>query len=140
MLLYSRRKPESSAFFKTRSLATATIHAGHVCWNGEIPKPARDIRVGDTLDIALGPMRWTVIVCALNDQRRPAEEAQQLYEETSESRARCETVKENLRIAPMPGSGLKGRPTKKDRRQTHRSGLSHTRVVGSELGKRSKGT
>ncbi|GHU27645.1 heat-shock protein 15 [Betaproteobacteria bacterium] len=115
----------AARFFKTRSLATAAIHAGHVRWNGEIPKPARDLRIGDTLDIALGPMRWTVIVRALNDQRRPADEAQQLYEETSESRARRETVKENLRIAPMPGSGLKGRPTKKDRRQIHRFNESY---------------
>ncbi|GHU05659.1 heat shock protein 15 [Betaproteobacteria bacterium] len=115
----------AARFFKTRSLATAAIHAGHVRWNGEIPKPARDLRIGDTLDIALGPTRWTVIVRALNDQRRPAEEAQQLYEETSESRARRETVKENRRLAPMLGSGLKGRPTKKDRRQIHRFNESY---------------
>jgi ribosome-associated heat shock protein Hsp15 len=66
----------AARFFKTRSLATAAIHAGHVRWNGEIPKPAREVRVGDTLDIALGPMRWTVIVRDLNEQRRPAGEAQ----------------------------------------------------------------
>jgi ribosomal 50S subunit-recycling heat shock protein len=36
-----------------------------------------------------------VIVCALNEQRRFADEAQQLYEETGDSRARRETVKEN---------------------------------------------
>jgi ribosome-associated heat shock protein Hsp15 len=115
----------AARFFKTRSLATAAIHAGHVRWNGEIPKPARDVRIGDTLDIALGPMRWTVIVRALNEQRRPADEAQQLYEETSESRARRETVRENLRIAPMPGSGLHGRPTKKARRLIHRFNESY---------------
>jgi ribosome-associated heat shock protein Hsp15 len=59
-------------------------------------------------------------VRGLNDQRRPAAEAQQLYEETQESRARRETLKEALRLAPAPGAGLKGRPTKKARRQIHR--------------------
>ena len=107
----------AARFFKTRSLATAAIHAGHVRLNGQPPKPARDVRPGDTLDIALGPMRWTVVVRALNEQRRPAAEAQQLYEETAESRARREAVRENLRLAPAPGSDLRGRPTKKARRQ-----------------------
>ena len=107
----------AARFFKTRSLATAAIQAGHIRLNGATPKPARDVRPGDTLDIALGPVRWTVVVRALNEQRRPAAEAQQLYEETAESRARREAVRENLRLAPTPGSDLRGRPTKKARRQ-----------------------
>ncbi|MDR1934424.1 MAG: RNA-binding S4 domain-containing protein, partial [Candidatus Accumulibacter sp.] len=106
----------AARFFKTRPLAVEALHAGHVRWNGEIPKPAREIRPGDTLDIALGPFRWTVIVRALGEQRRPAAEARQLYEETAESRARREALQETLRLAPAPGSGLKGRPTKKARR------------------------
>lgn len=110
----------AARFYKTRSLATEAIRAGHVRWNGEIPKPAREIRPGDALDIAIGPMRWTVIVRALDERRGPAAEAQRLYEETAESRARRETLKENLRLAPAPGSDLKGRPTKKARRLIHR--------------------
>ena len=39
------------------------------------------------------------------------------YEESAESRIRRETAKENLRLAPVPGSDLRGRPTKKARRQ-----------------------
>jgi len=62
-------------------------------------------------------VRWTVIVRGINAQRRPAVEAQQLYEETTESKTRRETVKEAMRLAPVPGSDLKGRPTKKARRQ-----------------------
>ena len=53
----------------------------------------------------------------LNEQRRPASEAQQLYEETEESRTRRETAREAQRLAPSPGSELRGRPTKKARRQ-----------------------
>jgi ribosome-associated heat shock protein Hsp15 len=56
-------------------------------------------------------------VRGLNDQRRPAGEAQQLYAETGESSARRAALKETLRLAPGPGSDLRGRPTKKARRQ-----------------------
>jgi ribosome-associated heat shock protein Hsp15 len=115
----------AARFFKTRSLATEAIHAGHVRLNDQIPKPARKIRVGDTLDIKLGPMHWTVIVRDLNNQRRPADEAQHLYEETVDSRVRRGTVRENLRLAPTPGSGLQGRPTKKARRLIHQFNESY---------------
>ena len=104
-------------FFKTRSLATQAIHGGHVKLNGYTVKPARDLRVGDLLDIAIGDVKWTVAVCGLNDQRRPASEAQQLYAETAESRERRAAAKEAHRLAPTPGSDLRGRPTKKARRQ-----------------------
>jgi ribosome-associated heat shock protein Hsp15 len=110
----------AARFFKTRPLAVEAIRAGHVRRNGEIPKPSREIAPGDTLDIALGPMRWTVVVRALDEKRRPAAEAERLYEETADSRARRETLRENLRLAPAPGSGLSGRPTKKARRQIRR--------------------
>lgn len=110
----------AARFFKTRSLATAAIQAGHIRLNGATPKPARDVRPGDTLDIALGPVRWTVVVRQLNEQRRPAIEAQALYDETEESRVRRTTQREHLRLAPAPGSDLRGRPTKKARRLIHR--------------------
>ena len=110
----------AARFFKTRSLATAAIQAGHIRLNGATPKPARDVRPGDTLDIALGAVRWTVVVRQLNEQRRPAIEAQALYDETEESRARRTVQREHLRLAPAPGSDLRGRPTKKARRLIHR--------------------
>ena len=107
----------AARFFKTRGLATEAIHAGHIRLNGSCVKPARDVRPGDTLEITIGNVRWTVAVHGINEQRRPASEAQQLYEESAESKIRRETVKENLRLAPVPGSDLRGRPTKKARRQ-----------------------
>ena len=106
-------------FFKTRSLATQAIHGGHVKLNGFAVKPARDLRVGDLLDIATGEVKWTVTVCGLNEQRRPASEAQLLYAKTPESSARREAAKEARKLAPSPGSDLRGRPTKKARRQIH---------------------
>ena len=107
----------AARFFKTRALAVAAIHAGHVKLNGHTVKPARDLHVGDTLELAVGDAVWTLVVAGLNEQRRPASEAQQLYAETEESRARRETAREARRLAPTPGSDLRGRPTKKDRRK-----------------------
>ena len=107
----------AARFYKTRSLAAAALHAGHVKLNGTTVKPARELRAGDTLDLAIGDVLWTVEVLGLNDQRRPASEAQLLYAETPTSHARRAAAKEAKQLAPNPGSDLRGRPTKKARRQ-----------------------
>ena len=107
----------AARFYKTRSLATAAIHAGHVKLNGTTVKPARELHPGDTLELAIGDVAWTLEVLGINDQRRPASEAQQLYAETAASAARRAALKEAHRLAPTPGSDLRGRPTKKARRQ-----------------------
>ena len=107
----------AARFFKTRSLATEAIHAGHIKLNGNTVKPARELRPGDMLELAIGEEKWMVEVLGLNVLRRPASEAQQLYAETVESRERRAAAKEAHRLAPTPGSDLRGRPTKKARRQ-----------------------
>jgi ribosome-associated heat shock protein Hsp15 len=112
----------AARFFKTRSLAADAIAGGKVHWQGQRAKPAREVRVGDELDIDVGEQRWTVIVRALNPQRRPASEAQLLYEETAASRARRAAVLEQRKLAPTPGADRKGRPTKRDARHIHRFG------------------
>lgn len=109
----------AARFYKTRALACAAVDAGHVRLNGALPKPARAVHPGDTLEIALGENRWTVTIAALNEQRRPADEARQLYAESEESRARRSAQLEARKLAPAPGSDLRGRPTKKARRQIH---------------------
>lgn len=103
----------AARFHKTRSLAAEAIAAGRVRWNGQAVKPAREIQPGDELEITIGELRWVVVVKGLNSQRRPAPEARELYEETAESQATRERQAELRRLAPVPGSGLKGRPTKK---------------------------
>ena len=103
----------AARFFKTRSLAAAAVAGGKIKWNGQTVKPARELKPGDELDIVAGELRWTVIVRGVNAQRRPAPEARKLYEETAASAARRLQLEEIRRLAPMPGAGLKGRPTKK---------------------------
>lgn len=106
----------AARFFKTRSLAAAAVAGSKVKWNGQTVKPAREIKPGDELEVFAGESRWTVIVRGLKAQRRPAAEARQLYEETAASVARRQQLEEIRRLAPMPGAGLKGRPTKKSGR------------------------
>ena len=107
----------AARFYKTRSLAAQAIAAGHVKLDGHTVKAARELHVGDRLDVATGEVPWTVLVRRLNEQRRPASEAQQLYAETAESCTRRAALREARQLAPVPGSELRGRPTKKARRQ-----------------------
>ena len=109
----------AARFFKTRALACAAVSAGHVRLGGQGIKPAREVRCGDTLDILVGENRWTIVIQGINPLRRPASEAQQLYRESEESVARRQAQQEARRLAPVPGSDLRGRPTKKARRQIH---------------------
>ncbi|MCB1889559.1 MAG: RNA-binding S4 domain-containing protein [Rhodocyclaceae bacterium] len=109
----------AARFFKTRSLAAKAIEAGHVHLNGAAVKPSRDVKPGDQLEITVSETRWSVAVVAINPYRRPAEEARQLYAESPESQARRAREREVRRLAPAPGSDLRGRPTKKARRQIH---------------------
>ncbi|HKB94255.1 MAG TPA: RNA-binding S4 domain-containing protein [Gaiellaceae bacterium] len=107
----------AARFFKTRSLATEAVVAGHVQVGGARVKPARDVRVGETVEIRRGAYRWTVVVRALAERRGPATQAAMLYEETPESAAAREEQRlERLYAQPL-GSDLGARPTKQDRRR-----------------------
>jgi ribosome-associated heat shock protein Hsp15 len=100
-------------FFKSRSQAAAAVAGGLVHVNHERAKPARTIRVGDTLTITRGESRFEVGVHSLPTRRGPATEAQQAYIETPESLLQRERKREQLRIAPPAPFG---RPDKQDRR------------------------
>ncbi|MCF8178343.1 MAG: RNA-binding S4 domain-containing protein [Sulfuritalea sp.] len=103
----------AARFFKTRSLAADAVDSGKIRWNGQAVKPSRELKSGDELEIVAGEQRWIVIVRGICAQRRPAAEARLLYEETAESAVRRQQQQELRRLAPIPGSDLKGRPTKK---------------------------
>ena len=107
----------AARFFKTRSQATEAVDGGKVEVGGARVKPAKDVKIGDELRIRLGPYEHLVVVRGLSDKRGPASVAQTLYEETPESIAAREKLREDHRMAPaMFVYEEKGRPTKKDRR------------------------
>ena len=107
-------------FFKTRRLATDAVDGGKVKLNGNAAKPAKELKVGDSLRLRSGDEDWGVVVIAFCEQRRPAVEARQLYAETAESAAQRVRMAELRKLAPVNDPGQKGRPTKRDRRQLSR--------------------
>ena len=104
----------AARFFKTRGLAVDAIDAGRVSVNGERAKASKTVKPGDSLVIRRPPYEHAVKVLGVSDRRGPAPDAQKLYEETLESRARREATAAEIKAMPPPV--FKGRPTKKDRR------------------------
>ncbi len=110
----------AARFFKTRSLASEAIENGRAKLNGVRIKPAREIRPGDRLEIHVGDSDWVLTVRGLSMQRGPAPVAQLLYEEDPDSHARRQQQARERKLAINPAAEIKGRPTKRDRRQIHR--------------------
>jgi ribosome-associated heat shock protein Hsp15 len=112
----------AARFYKTRSLATEETGKGRVQLNGQDVKPAREVKVGDTLAVRQGTTVRTVVVRGISAQRGPAPAAQQLYEETPDSVRKREAAALQRKLAPEPAHSLEhGRPTKRDRREIERT-------------------
>jgi ribosome-associated heat shock protein Hsp15 len=110
----------AARFFKTRALAAEAVEGGKVQLNGDRPKRARPLQVGDELRIRLGPYEHVVVVRALSDRRGPATQAAGLYQETEASRNAREARAVQLKSMHSLFGPEKGRPTKKDRREIER--------------------
>lgn len=107
----------AARFYKTRSLAVDEIDKGRVAVNGADAKPAREVKVGDTVALRREGITRTVIVKGLSGVRGPAPVAQQLYEETPESIQERARAAEQRRYASEPALTIEhGRPTKRGRR------------------------
>lgn len=107
----------AARFFKTRGAATEAVLGGHVQVNGARVKPAREVVVGDRLEITRTHERWTVEVTGLADRRGPASVAATLYDETPESVEERRRRRDERRLARPLGADLTARPTKRDRRR-----------------------
>lgn len=112
----------AARFYKTRALACAEVGKGRASVNGQPAKPARELRVGDTLSLRQGNITRTLVVRALSLQRGSAAQAQQLYEETPESCLAREQAVVQQRLSADPARSItQGRPTKRARRQLSRT-------------------
>ena len=80
-------------------------------------KPAKEVRVGDRLEITSAATRRDVVVRGVATKRGPASVAATLYEETPESIARREQQRLERRLARPLGADLGARPTKRDKRR-----------------------
>lgn len=107
----------AARFFKTRSLATEQVQRGRIHWEGHPVKAAKEVKSGDTLTIWQGQTRRTVIILQVGEQRGPAHQAQQMYQETPDSVAQRLACAQQRRDSPEPAHSIQGgRPTKRDRR------------------------
>ncbi|HZY19475.1 MAG TPA: RNA-binding S4 domain-containing protein [Ramlibacter sp.] len=108
----------SARFYKTRTLAAEEIGKGRVEVNGQEAKPAREVKVGDTVSVRRESVTRTVVVRGVSNTRGPAPVAQQLYEETAESLQAREEAARQRRFAKEPALSIEhGRPTKRGRRE-----------------------
>lgn len=112
----------AARFFKTRSLATDAVDTGRVRLDGDRIKPARAVKPGDKLTIDNGSDAWEVVVLGISDKRGSAPVARALYEETEASIVKRENDSQARKIYREPASTIKGRPTKRDRRQLGKAG------------------
>jgi ribosome-associated heat shock protein Hsp15 len=110
----------AARFFKTRSLATEAVDGGKVKVNGQRVKPAKEVRIGDAVEVHVGEYVWELSVKALADRRGSAEIARSLYEESEASQARRQAQIAARKVYVEPAAEMQGRPTKKDRRAMRR--------------------
>ena len=110
----------AARFYKTRRLAIEACGSGKVKIGGQVLKPGRNVNLGEQIAITRDQLVWEIVVTALSIRRGPATEAQTLYRETEESRIAREAEMAKRKLAFDEGSGLRGRPTKRDRREIQR--------------------
>jgi ribosome-associated heat shock protein Hsp15 len=106
----------AARFFKTRSLAADAVEGGKTLINGQRVKPSKALKPGDEVFVRTQGAEYTVLVRALSDRRGPAIEAARLYEETADSVRKREEAR-STRTPREPGAFIRGRPTKRARRQ-----------------------
>lgn len=109
----------AARFYKTRSLAKQAIEGGKVHADGQRVKPSKDIAVDQIITLRQGWDEKTVVVLALSDQRRGAEQAATLYRETEQSVAARQALAAQRKAQAGGHSQHERRPTKKQRRQIH---------------------
>jgi ribosome-associated heat shock protein Hsp15 len=107
----------AARFFKTRAQAARACGLGRILCNRQPAKPAREIRIGDMLQVTNEGGIFEVEVLLLSEVRGPAAVAQTLYRETDASRAQRLKVaaerKAMMQFEQLPAT----RPSKRDRRR-----------------------
>ena len=110
----------AARFFKTRSLAARACELGRIESNGQGAKAAREVRVGDRLQVKNDGGEYQVEVLSLSEMRGPAVIAQTLYRETETSRELRLKLAEERKAMPHLESLREGKPSKRDRREIER--------------------
>jgi ribosome-associated heat shock protein Hsp15 len=88
--------------------------------NGQGAKAAREVRVGDRLQVKNDGGDFQVEVLVVSEMRGPAAVAQTLYQETKASRELRLKLAEERKAMPHFESLREGKPSKRDRREIER--------------------
>jgi ribosome-associated heat shock protein Hsp15 len=107
----------AARFFKTRSLAARACELGRIQSNGQTAKAAREVRIGDMLQLTNDGGDFQVEVLRLSEVRGPASVAQTLYRETEASRELRIKVAAERKAMKQFEELPAGRPSKRDRRK-----------------------
>jgi len=110
----------AARFFKTRSIATRACELGKIESNGQQAKAAREVRLGDLLQVRSPGGDFEVEVLLLSEMRGPAAVAQTLYRETADSREKRMKLAEERKAMPNFEAMREGKPSKRDRRKIDR--------------------
>lgn len=116
----------AARFFKTRGLARDAIDGGKIRVEGVKAKPSKMVVPGLEIEISRGQSSMVINVLDVREDRRPAVEAQLLYQETSESIEKREAERDLFRYSRAGFQPADHRPNKRERRQmTKLKGASH---------------
>jgi len=110
----------AARFFKTRSLAARACELGRIESSGQPVKPAREVHVGDLLQVKNDSGDFQIEVLMLSEIRGPAAVAQTLYRETESSRELRLKLIEERKMMPRVEGMREGKPSKRDRREIGR--------------------
>jgi ribosome-associated heat shock protein Hsp15 len=106
----------AARFFKTRSLAADAVDGGKVRVDGDRAKPAKEVKIGMTVNIRNKDVEIECEVIGLSNIRRGAPEAVLLYAETDASKQK----RDNAKLTKVDEIGVRerglGRPTKRQAR------------------------
>lgn len=104
-------------FYKTRSLAAAALQAGRVDHNGQLAKPARQVRPGDQMLLRQPPFVVALEVTGLAPQRGSATLAATLFRESASSVEARQALAEQLRLTAVVEDPRQGKLRKNNRRE-----------------------
>ncbi|WP_396588319.1 ribosome-associated heat shock protein Hsp15 [Bermanella sp. R86510] len=107
----------AARFFKTRALAKAAIEGGKVQYEGQRSKVSKIVELDATIKVRQGYDDKVVVVKALSEQRKGAQDAQLLYEETADSIKKRMDEADRRRKFKLANPLFDHKPNKKERRQ-----------------------
>jgi ribosome-associated heat shock protein Hsp15 len=106
--------------FKTRTLATKACDSGKVLLNSEIIKPSKNVKINDIISVKVIPIWKTYTIDDLPKSRVGPKLLENYITETTSINDLELLKRHKINIMDKRTLGIKGRPTKKDRRNINK--------------------